>query len=231
MINDLISIILPTYNRSSFLSERIKEFQNQTYQNWELIFINDASTDNTIDIIKSYDDNRIKLITLDKNSNNGSIPRNIGISNANGEYLCHCDDDNINMTNKLELLYNGLKDKNEFVLSYGDRITRWGKDEVSKVPDWNPKISWGVDAGQFLYRTSVYDKIPLVFSRNACDWELCKFIYDVGKFNYIPEIVEIMIFHGGNRSLDKVKCKRMDVYDYKELYNNKYKLHIVGEYE
>jgi glycosyltransferase involved in cell wall biosynthesis len=231
MEKDLISVIIPTYNRSHFLNDRIKELKEQTYQNWEVIFINDASNDNTIDIIKSYDDPRIKLINLDINSHNVSIPRNIGISAANGEFICHCDDDDIHVPNKLKTLHSTLTESGpEYVLSYGNRIARYdGRDDLSAIPDWNPKTYWGVGNGQYLYRSSVYNTIPLIFCKRACDWELCKFIIDCGKFKYVNENMVIVMWHGGNRSLDNVKCwQEINIDYYKDLYNKNYDKRYIG---
>lgn len=63
---ELVSIIMPAYNAATFIQETIQSVINQTYQNWELLIVDDASTDNTIDKIRSLEDHRIKLIPLAK---------------------------------------------------------------------------------------------------------------------------------------------------------------------
>ena len=68
MTNDkLVSIIIPVYNASRFLEETINSIQEQTYSNWEAIFIDDCSSDNSYDIIKQYqkNDKRIKVINIE----------------------------------------------------------------------------------------------------------------------------------------------------------------------
>lgn len=220
---DLISVIMPTYNRCSFLQKRIDEFYNQTYKNCELIIINDASNDGTKEFLSKLNDSRIKIINLDKNSHNVSIPRNIGISVAEGEFICHCDDDDIQLSTKLETLYNTLISAGpEYIMAYGDRIARYpDHDELSAVPGWNASI-WGVGNGQYLYR-NCYDKIHLVFCKRACDWQLCKFLIQQGKFAYVNKVMVIVMWHGGNRSLDNVKCQQpTDVEYYKDYYNKNY---------
>ena len=89
------SIILPTYNRASFLSNAIKSVINQTYSNWELIVVDDGSTDNTKDIIEEYigKDNRIKYIYQENFER--SAARNNGITNSHGEWICFLDSDDL----------------------------------------------------------------------------------------------------------------------------------------
>lgn len=89
----LISIIIPTYNCGSYLEKCIQSVLAQTYPHFELIVINDGSTDNTAEILNDYTikDNRIKIFNIE---NNGvSNARNIGIKESKGEYLCFIDAD------------------------------------------------------------------------------------------------------------------------------------------
>ena len=83
--NDLISIVIPVYNASKYIEETIKSIENQTYQNYEAIFIDDGSSDNSVEIIEKHksQNSKIKII---KNSHQGvSKARNIGIKNAKGK--------------------------------------------------------------------------------------------------------------------------------------------------
>ena len=68
-MNDLVSIIMPSYNTAKYISDSIDSVLRQTYTNWELIIVDDCSTDNTDDIVKEYlSDNRIKYLKNEKNS-------------------------------------------------------------------------------------------------------------------------------------------------------------------
>lgn len=201
----MISIIMPTYNRAQFLPTRIAEFMVQTHQDWELIIVDDCSTDNTQDVIESFEDDRIHYIRLDKNSGSVTVPRNVGILQAKGDYIYHADDDDIHHPNALKHLYDALQNAPDKYLSYGDRYkTYQGNTTIECKPDWDPTQpqGWGVSTGQFLYRSSVLDKIPLVFCKRGCDYETCKQIRMVSEFIYVPEIIITMNWHGGNRSLD-----------------------------
>lgn len=94
IIQDLVSIITPSYNSEKFISETINSILNQTYSNWELLITDDCSTDNTIEIVNYYSkrDSRIKLFTLEKNSGAG-VARNNSIMHAKGKYIAFCDSD------------------------------------------------------------------------------------------------------------------------------------------
>lgn len=103
-MSNLVSVIMPCYNAEKTISDSIKGVLSQTYSNFELLIINDCSTDNSLDIIYhcTLIDNRIKLFSTDKNTGSPSIPRNIGIQNAHGRYIAFCDSDDIWLPTKLE---------------------------------------------------------------------------------------------------------------------------------
>ena len=80
-----VSIIMPAYNSGEYIKESILCVMNQTHQNWELLIVDDFSSDNTIDVIEEFDDKRIVLFK--NTSNNGAAySRNLGISKATGQY-------------------------------------------------------------------------------------------------------------------------------------------------
>ena len=108
MKSPLISILIPFKNTAEFLSECLTSIINQTYTNWELIIVNDNSTDNSAAIVKQFADNdsRIKLF---KNTSNGIIEAlSLALSNSNGELITRMDSDDIMTTNKLEILSDNL---------------------------------------------------------------------------------------------------------------------------
>ena len=100
MIDKLVSIVMPAFNASSWISSSIQSVQKQSYQNWELIIIDDGSTDISVEIIKTFlFDRRISLITQD---NFGpASARNVGIQKSRGEYLAFLDSDDYWMQDKL----------------------------------------------------------------------------------------------------------------------------------
>lgn len=88
----LISIIIPTYNRAEQLKECIESILMQNYNNYEIIVVDDGSTDYTEDIIKKMNDDRIKFIRKEKNTG-ASESRRIGFEKSQGDYIIFCDDD------------------------------------------------------------------------------------------------------------------------------------------
>ncbi len=113
MKEGLVSIITPVYNAQDFITETIESVQAQTYENWELLLIDDCSTDSSAEFIslKAADDSRIKYIKLDKNSG-AAVTRNTGLSNAKGRYIAFLDSDDIWKPKKLELQLKLLSEKN-----------------------------------------------------------------------------------------------------------------------
>lgn len=110
--DELVSIITPVYNAEKFLDDTINTVLNQTYEYWELILINDCSTDNTKIIYEKYKkDKRIKWIDLKKNSG-AAIARNRGIEQAKGRYICFLDSDDLWDKEKLIKQIKFMQDKN-----------------------------------------------------------------------------------------------------------------------
>lgn len=118
-MSELISIVLPVYNGERFLAESIESVINQTYQNWELLILDDCSKDNTACIAKKYSakDNRIHYYLNEKNLR---LPGNLnrGFSLAKGKYLTWTSDDNMYRPNALECMLNKLKENADIDLVY-----------------------------------------------------------------------------------------------------------------
>lgn len=100
-----VSIIMPAYNAEKTILSSISSVLAQTFEDWELIIVDDNSTDNTRPIIKEIAENnkKIKPIFLNKNSGSPAIPRNVGTENANYRYIAFLDADDLWMPNKLKL--------------------------------------------------------------------------------------------------------------------------------
>jgi len=109
-MEDLVSVIMPAYNAEKFIGFSIQSILNQSYKNWELIICNDCSTDETVQIVQEFitQDNRIKLINLDKNNGFPAVPRNTSIKSALGKWSAMCDADDVWHPQKLELQINLL---------------------------------------------------------------------------------------------------------------------------
>ncbi len=95
MIEPTVTIVIPCFNDEKFIGDTLKSIINQSYSFWEAIVVDDGSTDNSIDIVKSLveSDNRIKQINRSVNKKGASVCRNIGLKNASGKYLIFLDSD------------------------------------------------------------------------------------------------------------------------------------------
>ncbi len=128
-MDDLVSIITPSYKSRDYIAETIKSVQNQTYKNWEMLIIDDNSPDDSNMIIEEFikEDNRIKLIKLNKNRG-PAIARNTGILNAKGKYIAFLDSDDLWSPKKLEKQINFMK-KNGIHFTYSSYfiIDEFGK--------------------------------------------------------------------------------------------------------
>jgi glycosyltransferase involved in cell wall biosynthesis len=131
----LVSIIIPTFNSEKFISETIQSVQNQTYRNWEIILVDDCSSDKTVALILEMvqKDNRIHFFQLEKNSGTG-VARNKGISNAGGRYISFLDADDLWKPEKLQKQIDFLKEnKVPFTFSFYDCIDEEGKPLNKRV--------------------------------------------------------------------------------------------------
>lgn len=113
----LISVIIPFYNSASFIKEAIESILNQNFDQLEIIAVDDGSTDNSIEVVKSIKDPRIKIF---QQANSGaSVARNHGVTKANGKYICFLDADDIWTSNKLRLQLNEIEKNTEAIMLFG----------------------------------------------------------------------------------------------------------------
>lgn len=103
-----ISVIVPVYNAEKFLSECIKSVLNQTYKDFELLLINDGSTDNSANICKSFAENDSRIILFNKSNEGVSKTRQFGINKSKGEYIIFIDSDDKVDTNMLYCMLNKI---------------------------------------------------------------------------------------------------------------------------
>ena len=143
--NPLVSVIIPTYNRSTVISRAIQSIIKQDYDNWELLIVDDGSNDGTPDIVESYirEDKRIKYFY--QSSNQGAcVARNEGIKNACGDFITFLDSDDEYLPDKLraqlDLFYTSPV-KNLGVVSCGmDHVNPDGLVYISKIPKFNGNV-------------------------------------------------------------------------------------------
>jgi hypothetical protein len=111
--NPLISVIIPTYNSEEYIAEALNSVLQQTYNNIEVLLVDDASTDNTTEIIRQFAKNDCRIILEKLPINSGTaIARNKGINSANGSFIAFLDADDMWLPNKLQLQLELMQEKN-----------------------------------------------------------------------------------------------------------------------
>lgn len=123
-----ISVVVPMYNVEKYLRLCISSILAQSFKDFELILIDDCSTDKTLEIAQSFSDSRIKILRNEKNLGNPGAVRNIGLEAAQGDYIYFCDNDDAILNNTLEKLYTAAENKFDIVNS-----TRW---YIAKNPEF-----------------------------------------------------------------------------------------------
>lgn len=116
MVDGLVSIIMPSWNTGKFIAEAIQSVVDQTYKNWELLIVDDCSTDNTDRIVASFYDKRIRYLKNKKNRG-AALTRNKALYEAQGEWIAFLDSDDLWLPEKLEKQIDFMK-TNGYVFSY-----------------------------------------------------------------------------------------------------------------
>jgi glycosyltransferase involved in cell wall biosynthesis len=126
MTDDLVSVIIPTYNRADLIIKTIKSVLRQTYQNIEIIIVDDGSTDNTEELIRKLNHPKIRFVK----QNHTGLPapgRNTGVKLANGKYIAFLDSDDIWFSNKLETQIKTFQKKPKLLMVCSNAVIFPGK--------------------------------------------------------------------------------------------------------
>lgn len=184
-----ISIIMPLYNAEKYLQESLESILNQTFKNYELICINDASTDATVKIVKEFakKDERIKL--YQQNEHKGAAEaRNFGMKQATGKYLSFLDGDDIFDEEMLELAYRQIENKaadvimfeyrhvtsdriyNKCCVFHSENFIRNYCDKVFSMKEIEPYgfLRWSFALDNKLYRKKYIEEIGIKFQTLSC---------------------------------------------------------------
>jgi glycosyltransferase involved in cell wall biosynthesis len=195
-MNALVSIITPSFNSAKFIAETIQSVQNQTYQNWEMIIVDDGSSDETVTIIKKIviNESRIKLIELDKNNGSG-FARDKALEHANGNYIAFLDSDDLWKPNKLEKQLQFMKEfKLPLTFSFYELIDEESLplNKVITTPNnitYN-KLYYCNWVGNLtgIYSVDFFGKVPISFVKKRQDWMLwLTLVKKTGKIIPMPE--------------------------------------------
>lgn len=147
-MNELVSIIMPSYNTANYIRKTIKSVISQTYENWELIIVDDCSTDNTDEVVSPFlKDQRIRFLKNEKNSG-AAISRNRALREAKGKWIAFLDSDDLWMPDKLKKQIRFMK-TNDYYFSYTNYI------EIDEQSNPNGRVVTGPQkitrAGMYRY--------------------------------------------------------------------------------
>jgi glycosyltransferase involved in cell wall biosynthesis len=213
-INQKVSIITPVYNSASFLKATLESVLIQTYRDWELITVDDCSTDKSLDILREFEskDSRIKILRLNKNQ--GQInARNKALNLASGRYIAFLDSDDIWRKEKLEKQINFLKRNDATIVhSFYDYIdeTGQGLDKIIKAP-YEIQYKQLLNTNYLGCLTVIYDvlkagkqSMPYVGKRD--DWACWLHILRQGHSAFcIPEVLASYRVRNNSLSSNKIK--------------------------
>jgi len=209
-IPGLVSVIMAAYNCQAYVGEAVESVLAQTYQNWELIVVDDASTDRTAEIVGEFADRdaRIRLLRNERNVG-GAASRNRGIATARGEFAAILDNDDVALPERFALSVAALRQRPEIGLVGG---TSWSIDEESTIAGHPHPKKPRDDAGahrrvfeqcrmpffhsSYMIRMSVlrqvngYDE----FFRYAGDFDLILRVSACSRIGFVPEPL-VMIRH------------------------------------
>lgn len=132
-MNSLVSIIMPAHNAGKTIAPAIESVIAQTYQDWELLIIDDCSTDATVSLVSNYaqKDTRINLLHTDKSVGKPFYPRNVGIEKSKGRFIAFLDSDDIWLPSKLQNQVSLFEEKNVgIVFSFYEKFS---SDQVDNV--------------------------------------------------------------------------------------------------
>ena len=216
MTQPLVSIIVPTYNGEKHLAATLESIINQDYENIEIIFVNDASTDNTLKIAENALKNSgrgYKIINHEKNSG-VSAARNDGLDSADGEYVWFCDSDDRAEKNFVSSLYKRIEDKNADLVFCGIKDFYESENIFKEEPitlkekSLNPEFYFKAWATQkikfwsvwnFIFKKSFVDKINLHFNEQCKLGEDTEFVLKAlaaaDKISFVRENLYIYVHH------------------------------------
>jgi glycosyltransferase involved in cell wall biosynthesis len=168
-VQPLVTIVIPTYNRSLLIQDTIASVLAQTYSNWELIIVDDGSTDSTVDMIRSIKDKRVRIMGF-PHCGNIAMLRNIGVKSGLGQWIAFLDSDDTWVPQKLELQLAALqKDTKQWCYGGFELMNETGTAIPSKSGTYHPFSGWilpkvityeaSVTICSIMLRRSLFDEI------------------------------------------------------------------------
>lgn len=217
----LVSVIMPVYNAGKFLVEAIKSIRNQTYENWELLAVNDGSTDNSWPVLQKLakKDKRIRLFDLKGNFGLG-YAANFAINKSRGKFLARFDADDIMPKNRLKLQVNYLISHPEILAVGGqcvlinDKNQNLGKKIFPLTDNKIRKMAFStmsLQAGSMMINRSKLPKNFKYYSVSHLYFEDHELLFKLLLLGNVANLSEILLYYRqhNENSTKKVKIKRV----------------------
>jgi teichuronic acid biosynthesis glycosyltransferase TuaG len=196
---DLVSVITPLYNGSLFISQAIESVLKQTYDNWEMIIIDDCSTDDSVNIVDKYiqNDSRIKLIKFNKNKG-PALARNSGIKIAKGRYIAFLDSDDVWVDKKLQVQIDYMH-KHDLFITYSSYYLIDINTKVFGIRCANECINYTdmLKFNQIGNLTGIYDslKIGKFYMENISHEDYTLWLKIIKKTEFSRGIIEPLAYY------------------------------------
>lgn len=176
----LVSIVMPLYNSETYIKEAIESVLQQSYKNWEMIIIDDLSTDNSKEILEQYRKKNKKIIPLYNAQNLGAAQsRNKGVQKARGDYIAFLDSDDCWIENKLEQQIKLMQDENIY-LSYSAYYTMDEKGKILSTFNVEEKVDY-----HDMLKTSTIGTLTTIYNAKV----LGKFYFEsIGHEDYVMKL-------------------------------------------
>lgn len=209
----MISVVMPAYNAEKYIKKAIDSILAQTYQDFELLIIEDCSTDRTLEVIESCQDSRIRLFQNDVNRGI-AYSTNIGLRESRGEYIALLDDDDMAVRERLEIQKTYLDTHPDIDVLGGRSVTIDESDNYLRIenePRRNPRyleallLFKRVDFrnGTTMFRKSFIEKHALSYQEACFGMQDYKFFIDSSKVGNISSVGNILLLsriHEENRT-------------------------------
>lgn len=192
----LVSVLMPVYNCELYIKEAIESILNQTYANFELLLIEDCSTDTTLQICKSFQDDRIVIIEKEKNSGyTNSL--NYGLSIARGKYIARMDGDDISLPERFEKQVTFMESNKEVIVC-GTLYKLLDRDEVYILPEYHEDIKIKLLYGNCLGHPTIMIRKSVLINNDlkydtvmepAEDYDLWVRLIGLGKIHNLQQVL------------------------------------------
>ncbi|UJH92513.1 glycosyltransferase [Antarcticibacterium sp. 1MA-6-2] len=223
----LLTVLMPVFNAEKYIAASVESVLNQSYEDFEFLIIDDASTDQTVSIIKSYSDARIKLIEKRKNTGyTNSL--NTGLKIAQGKYVGRMDSDDISLPNRFAKQISFLESNPEVIVC-GTQHEIMGKNNAVSLPTKNAEIRLALLWGNCLVHSSVMIRKDALIQSSVYydalkepseDYDLWVRLLPIGHLYNIPEVLVSYRIHYASVSRTR--------YEQQEEESIKVKLRLLG---